>query len=313
MGNIKFNIKNLSLYLPKKIVKNSQLDKRFNLKKNTLFYLTGIKERRVCFNHENTEIIAIKAALKCIRSYKKKINITHLITVTNTPSVYFPSVGHYVLSKIQKYLLKKPFNIPLNCGCSGYVDALILAHKFICNNKKSKILIVTSDTYSKYILPTDKSVLPLFGDGASASIIEYDKNGWTLENEFSESIPNTEDNLIFKDSNGKKIISMKGPELINFAIRDVVPMLLKLIKKEKNLTIFSHQASKIVLNLMKKEILKFNKNIKMPLSYESTGNLVSSSIPLLLKNHFKLLKKSKKIIISGFGVGLTHSHIKLKK
>ena len=313
MENIKFNIKNLSLYLPKKIVKNSQLDKRFNLKKNTLFYLTGIKNRRVCANHENTESIAIKAALKCIRSYKKKINITHLITVTNTPSVYFPSVGHYVLSKIQKYLLKKPFNIPLNCGCSGYVDALILAHKFICNNKKSKILIVTSDTYSKYILPTDKSVLPLFGDGASASIIEYDKNGWTLENEFSESIPNTEDNLIFKDSNGKKIISMKGPELINFAIRDVVPMLLKLIKKEKNLTIFSHQASKIVLNLMKKEILKFNKNIKMPLSYENTGNLVSSSIPLLLKNHFKLLKKSKKIIISGFGVGLTHSHIKLKK
>ena len=161
MENIKFNIKNLSLYLPKKIVKNSQLDKRFNLKKNTLFYLTGIKKRRVCANHENTESIAIKAALKCIRSYKKKINITHLITVTNTPSVYFPSVGHYVLSKIQKYLLKKPFNIPLNCGCSGYVDALILAHKFICNNKKSKILIVTSDTYSKYILPTDKSVLPL--------------------------------------------------------------------------------------------------------------------------------------------------------
>ena len=313
MENIKFNIKNLSLYLPKKIIKNSELDKKFNLKKNTLFNLTGIKKRRVCANHENTESIAIKAALKCIRSYKKKINITHLITVTNTPSVYFPSVGHYVLSKIQKYLLKKPFNIPLNCGCSGYVDALILAHKFICNNKKSKILIVTSDTYSKYILPTDKSVLPLFGDGASASIIEYDKNGWTLENEFSESIPNTEDNLIFKDSNGKKIISMKGPELINFAIRDVVPMLLKLIKKEKNLTIFSHQASKIVLNLMKKEILKFNKNIKMPLSYENTGNLVSSSIPLLLKNHFKLLKKSKKIIISGFGVGLTHSHIKLKK
>ena len=100
MENIKFNIKNLSLYLPKKIVKNSQLDKRFNLKKNTLFYLTGIKERRVCFNHENTESIAIKAALKCIRSYKKKINITHLITVTNTPSVYFPSVGHYVLSNL---------------------------------------------------------------------------------------------------------------------------------------------------------------------------------------------------------------------
>ena len=95
------------------------------------------------------------------------------------------------MSKIQKYLTNKPFNIPLNCGCSGYVDGLILAHKFICT-QKSKILIITSDTYSKFISPSDKSILPLFGDGASASIIEYDKNGWSLENEFSESIINTE-------------------------------------------------------------------------------------------------------------------------
>ena len=210
MENIKFNIKNLSLYLPKKIIKNSELDKKFNLKKNTLFNLTGIKKRRVCANHENTESIAIKAALKLIRNYKKKINITHLITLTNTPSVYFPSVGHYVLSKIQKYLTNKPFNIPLNCGCSGYVDGLILAHKFICNNKKSKILIITSDTYSKFISPSDKSILPLFGDGASASIIEYDKNGWSLENEFSESIPNTEDNLIFKDIKGKNYLNERS-------------------------------------------------------------------------------------------------------
>ena len=106
---------------------------------------------------------------------------------------------------------------------------------------------------------------------------------------------------------------MKGPELINFAIKDVTPVLLKLIKKEKHLTIFSHQASKIVLNLIKKEIIKVNKNIKIPFSYENSGNLVSSSIPLLIKNHFKLFKKSKKIVISGFGVGLTHSYIKLKK
>ena len=73
MENIKFNIKNLSLYLPKKIIKNSELDKKFNLKKNTLFNLTGIKKRRVCANHENTESIAIKAALKLIRNYKKKL------------------------------------------------------------------------------------------------------------------------------------------------------------------------------------------------------------------------------------------------
>ena len=85
-----------------------------------------------------------------------------------------------------------------------------MAHKLIYNNFKSKILIVTSDTYSKYILPTDKSILPLFGDGASASIVEYDKNGWFLENEFSENMPNTEDYLIFKENNGKKYFNERS-------------------------------------------------------------------------------------------------------
>jgi len=313
MVNTKINIKKLSLFLPKKTEKNSQLDKKFNLKKNTFFNLTGIKKRRIALNSDTTESMAVKVALKCIKSYKRKINITHLITVSNTPSVYFPSIGNYILSKIQKYLISKPFNIPLNCGCSGFVDALILANEFVCNNKKSRILIVTSDTYSKYISPNDRSILPLFGDGASASVIEYDKNGWSIEKKYSESIPNTEENLIFKENNGEKNILMKGPELINFAIKNVIPMLLKMIKNEKQLTIFSHQASKIVLNLIKKEVLKVNKNIKIPFFYENIGNLVSSSIPFLIKNHFKLFNKSKKMLIFGFGVGLTHSYIRLKK
>ena len=111
----------------------------------------------------------------------------------------------------------------------------------------------------------------------------------------------------------EKSISMKGPELINFAIKDVIPTILKMVNKEKQITIFSHQASKIVLNLIKNEILKVNKKVLIPLFYENTGNLVSSSIPLLIKDNLKLFKKSRKIIISGFGVGLTHSHIKLSK
>ena len=124
MANIKINIKNLKIYLPKKIINNITLDKRFGLKKNTLFNLTGIQKRRVSSNYETTESMAIKATLKLIKKYKGKLNITHIITITNTPNVFFPSIGHFILSKIQKYLKSKPFIIPLNCGCSGYVDAL---------------------------------------------------------------------------------------------------------------------------------------------------------------------------------------------
>ncbi len=309
----RINIKNLSIYLPKKNSFNSKLDKKFGLKKNTLSKLTGIKRRKISSIYETSESMAIKVAKKLINKNKKKINITHLITVSNTPKIFFPSLGHYVYSKISQYIKSPPFIIPLNCGCSGYVDALIIANRIILSDKKSRVLIITSDTYSKFIKPLDKSILPLFGDGASASIIEYDKNGWIMEKEFSETIPNTEENLIFAETNGKRFISMKGPELINFAIKDILPKLIEFIKNEKNITLFSHQASKIVLNLLKKEVSNINMNFKFPTYYENIGNLVSTSIPVLIKKNQKLFNNSKKILIFGFGVGLTHSYIRLRK
>jgi len=313
MANIKINITDFTIYLPKKTVNNNQLNKLFKLKNDTLFKLTGIKKRRISATNESAESMAIKVALRLAKKYKTKLNISHLITVSNTPSIMFPSMGHYILTNLRKFLKYKPFNIPLNCGCSGYVDALILAHKLISFDKNSKVLIVTSDTYSKYIAPLDKSILPLFGDGASASIVQHDRNGWSVEKEFSESIPNTEETLIFQEINGKKEISMKGPELVNFAIQSVIPTVSDMISNEKQITLFSHQASKIVLTLIKNHVLGINKNAKIPLFYENIGNLVSSSIPILIKQNLSLFKRSKKILIFGFGVGLTHSYIKLKK
>ena len=103
MENIKINIKNLTIYLPKKIINNITLDKRFGLKKNTLFNLTGIQKRRVSSNYETTESMAIKATQNLVKKYRGKLNITHIITVTNTPSVFFPSISHFILSKIQKF------------------------------------------------------------------------------------------------------------------------------------------------------------------------------------------------------------------
>ena len=106
---------------------------------------------------------------------------------------------------------------------------------------------------------------------------------------------------------------MKGPELINFAIKDILPKVTEFIKNEKNINLFSHQASKIVLNLLKKEVSNINMNFKFPTYYENIGNLVSTSIPVLIKKNQKLFRNSKKILIFGFGVGLTHSYIRLRK
>ena len=255
--------------------------------------------------------MATKAALKLFKK-KNKINITHIISVSNTSGVMFPNLAHFVLSGISKYLKTTPFCIPLSVGCSGFIDALMLSNTIISKNKKSKILIVTCDAYSKRISSNDKSILPVFGDGASACIINYDSKGWIIEKEFSENLPFTEEKIICNESMGYKMI-MKGPEVINFAITSVLPNILKMIKNEKEIVLYLHQASKIVLDLIEKNVLKINKNVKIPLFYENVGNLASTSIPLLISKNLKLFRKSKKILLAGFGVGLTHSYIKFKK
>ncbi len=311
MANIKINIKDLAIYLPKKTAKNTDLDKIFNQKKNTFFEKTGIKRRKISSAKETAEFMATKAAIKLLKR-NAKANITHIISVSNTSGVMFPNLAHFILSGINKYLKTIPFCIPLSVGCSGFIDALILSNVIISKNRNSKILIVTCDTYSKRISSSDKSILPVFGDGASACLVKYDSKGWAIEKEFSENLPFTEKKIICDESMGYKMI-MKGPEVINFAISSVLPNILKMVKKEKEIVLFSHQASKIVLDIIKKNVLKINKNVKIPLFYENVGNLASTSIPLLISKNLSLFKKSKKILLAGFGVGLTHSYVKLKK
>ena len=108
---------------------------------------------------------------------------------------------------------------------------------------------------------------------------------------------------------------MNGHKLINFCLNFVIPKIFYFIKnnQKKKLVIFCHQASKIILNLIKKKILINNKNILLPEYYKNIGNLVSSTLPILLKKNIKIFNKSKNILLCGFGVGLTHSYLKLKK
>ena len=97
---------------------------------------------------------------------------------------------------------------------------------------------------------------------------------------------------------------MNGPAVVSFAIRDVIPEIIALSKNVN--CIFSHQAGKIVMNQLQKKI---DKKIFFPLNYNNHGNLVSTSIPLLIKQNLKKFKTEKKLLLCGFGVGLSTSII----
>ncbi len=292
------NFEKIFFKLGTKIEKNNELEKKYNLKKNSLQKLTGINKKYIA----DKKVFAENLALRVIKKIEKKtINkITHVISVTNTPKIKFPGISNYVASEL---MLEKVNCINLNSGCTGYVDALYLSYLIIKHSHKSKILIVTSDTYSKFIQKDNIATRSIFSDGASATIIGYKKNGYKINKSYFYNSKRSQENLIFDKS-----IIMNGPAVVDFTLRHVVPILKKYSKKSDIL--FSHQGSKIVIEKIKKSL---NKKMAIPQNLERYGNLVSTSIPLLINENFKELKKNKSFTICGFGVGLSISLINFKK
>lgn len=302
---IKFD--SLKVVLGKKKILNFEIEKEFQLKKKSIFEKTGIFSRYISDKSQTSEQIA----LSCVKQINKKKlkKITHIISVSNTPSYTFPSIAHFIASELN--LEKNLQCIGINSGCSGFADAIYLSSDIIKSNNKATVLITTSDTYSKFIRKKDKYIRCLFSDGGSATIVSFNDKGWKIKKAFSETIPKTQNYLKMENLNKKKqYIEMDGPQVVAFAIKNVIPKLNEFLNNKKT-TILIHQAGKIVIDLIKKSLKK--NNIFMPINYQDYGNLVSTSIPMVFHQNFKKVNSSKKIIICGFGVGLTHTHILLEK
>ncbi len=295
-------IEDISVILGSQKVHNKNFEKKLGFKKNQIINKTGIKYRYISNKEETAESLAISAVKKLL--FKKSVkDISHIISVTNTPSFLFPSVSHFVHAKLK--MQDEIQCIGINAGCTGFVDALYLAYKLIKNNKK--ILIVTTDTYTKFINKNDRSIVPLFSDGASAVMIKFSKKGMVLKKSIFSTTKNTTLDLCGSwNKKNKQEIIMNGANVLSFVISDVLPNIKKLIKNKNKSAIVCHQAGKIVFSEIKKNV---KNNILIPQNYSNYGNLVSTSIPNLLYRKKDILKRKKNILFSGFGVGLSQSHL----
>ena len=267
-----------------------------------IFNKTGIRNRYISNSDQTAESLAKEAAKKIHAPNLEGIDL--VISVSNTQNDDFPTIANHIHS-----MLNLDSNIQcygLNHGCSGYVDAIKMVYSFFLSNFATKALVITSDTYSKFIKEDDRSTRTLFSDGATCTVIKKNlKTGWVLESSVSNSQLKSQDFL--KKSNG--FISMNGPQVLLFSINTVMKNLITIIPEE-DCTIFAHQAGKIVLDTLKK---KLPSNVSFPENYDIYANLVSSSIPNLLKEYVPFQNNTSKIILSGFGVGLSHTSILLSK
>ena len=302
-----FSLSKPKIVLGSVLENNAELESYLKWDTGKIELKTGIKQRYISNASEDTQTLAIQAVNKLSTSEIKDISL--IISVTNTPSSTFPSIAHYVNSEIETSV--DTLCIGINSGCSGFVEALIIANNFLASDNTQKVLIVTADTYSKNIAKDNASIRTLFSDGASATIIEKNIADLSIQAKSTNTKKGTEKHLCMRaDIDGHSLISMNGPQVLTFAVGTVLPNIQKIISKDKKYLMLPHQAGKLVLDTFK---TKIPENVELLENYQQFGNLVSTSIPNLIFENFDRFQESKNIILSGFGVGLSHSSIVLKR
>ncbi|MDX6188206.1 ketoacyl-ACP synthase III [Flavobacterium sp. Fl-318] len=325
---MKANIKAISYYLPEGVLSNDLIHQEFpewGIEK--ISSKTGINARHISAPEEFSSDMAVKAAEKLFAEHHiDKSEIDFLLFCTQSPDYFLPTTACIIQQKLG--LETTIGALDFNLGCSGFVYGLSLAKGLIAGQMAKNVLLITSETYSKFIHPKDKSNKTIFGDAAAATLVTSEKGFCSIENFIFGTDGKGAENLIVKQGGMRfpvsnqsedvadefgnvrndKNLFMNGTEIFNFT-GEFVPKLTQaileksnLVKEDIDLFIF-HQANKYMLNHLRKKIKIAEENFFIAM--ENCGNTVSSTIPIALYEAQKQgrVDSSKNIVLAGFGVG----------
>ena len=289
------------MYLPEIEIDNKYFNDKFNLEEDWIYKRTGIKKRYWTEN-EQTLSLAIKAVEDLQKNNNVDFSKVGLIIVASTNyEDAMPSIS---------FEIQKKFNIE-NCicmdilaGCSGYINSIDIARKYIELDEIEYALVIGVEKLSKYIDKNDINTAILLGDGAGATLIGKAENRRYAQN--IESIGQEGDILTSKE-NSK--IYMDGKKIYKFGTARVAQNINKLLEKEgldiaDIKYIVPHQSNLRILNSMREKIGA--KENQMYINITNVGNTFNASIPIALNEMLRknLLKKQDKIILVGYGGGL---------
>lgn len=289
---------------------------------------TGIRVRYVCSEEETALDIGVEAARRLFAAQNiEPHSVDALLFCTELPDYVLPPNACLAqnLLGLRTDILATDYTL----GCSGYVYGLSLAHGLITSGQARRVLLITAETYSKVLAPQDKSVRTLFGDAASATLVELaDQPGigafsWYSNGAGARSLivpqsgsarnkaENRAASLNAGDSGRTAAdLFMDGPRIFQFTL-DIVPPLLSACLEKNALTldavdaVLLHQANKFMLDHLAHKCRIPAE--KMILDMEDGGNTVSNTIPVVLSRKLSqgVLQHGQTILLAGFGVGLS--------
>ena len=282
---------------------------------------TGIRTRYLAAPNETPSDLAFAACQKLFREHDiDPASIDFLLYCTQTPDYPLPTTA---------CLLQDRLGLGIHCGaldfnlgCSGYVYGLSLAEGLICSGQAKRVLLVTAETYSKYIVSADRSLRPIFSDAAAATVLDA-VDSPSLSGFVFGTDGKGANTLIVCDGGARTAedaiaprrrkrwgsrLYMDGPGLMDFTVGSI-PQLVRNILEKANLSMeqidlfLMHQATRKMLELL--QVALGVDSERLPIRLENRGNTVSSTLPILIEDLRRegRLPPRKNHLMVGFGVG----------
>ncbi len=326
MSNIRAAITGVGGYVPDYILTNKELEKMVETNDEWITSRTGIKERRILKGeHQGVSVMGIAAMKDLLAKTKldpKEIDL--IIFATVTPDMTFPATANIVATAVGA---TNAFSYDMSAACSGFLFGLATGASFIQSGMYKKVVVIGGDKMSAIVDYTDRTTCIIFGDGAGCVLLEP-----TTEN------VGVMDSLLRSDGAGESYLHMKaggsrmpasqesvdkrmhyvyqeGAAVYKFAVTNMADAAAQVVERNKLGAndiqwLVPHQANKRIIDATANRVGITEDKVMM--NIERYGNTTAGTIPLLLWDYEKKLKKGDNLILAAFGGGFTWGAVYVK-
>lgn len=298
--------------LPEDILTNADLEKRMDTSDEWIRTMTGIEERRIAKDDQDTSHMATEAAKQAIKDAAiDPADIGMILVATVTPDQPFPSVACMIQQELGA---KHAAAMDVSAACAGFMYGAVTAKQFIESDVYKYVLVVGVEKLSKITDWEDRNTAVLFGDGAGAVVMGKVSEGRGIL-AFELGADGTGGKHLYQDQEDHLI--MNGREVFKFAVRQMGESAINVIEKaglvkEDVDFLVPHQAN---IRIMEASRTRLDLPIeKMSKTIHKYGNTSAASIPISIVEDVEegRIKDDDVVVMVGFGGGLTWGAIAMR-
>jgi len=326
MNKIRAAITGVGGYVPEYVLTNKELETLVDTTDEWITSRTGIKERRILKgDHQGVSVMAIAAVKEMLaKTNTNPAEVDLVIFATITPDMTFPASANIVATAVGA---TNAFSYDMGAGCSGFLYGLTTGASFIESGRYKKVIVIGGDKMSAILDYSDRTTCIIFGDGAGCVLLEptaeevgvmdyilkSDGSGETFLHMKAggSRIPATHDSV----DKRQHFVYQEGSAVYKFAVTNMAEVSAQVAERnhltKENITwLVPHQANKRIIDATASRVGIGEDKVMM--NIERYGNTTAGTIPLLLWDYEKKLKKGDNLLLAAFGGGFTWGSVYVK-